>query len=177
VQASSEHSLCFAVLSVDALRAQRVLRTQFAEAIRTGQVAEVEHIKDCAVLAAVGQRMARNRGIAATLFSALAKAGVNIKAMAQGSSEYNITVCIGNADITRALRAVHSRFFLSTTFVNLAVLGAGAVGSTLLDQIDKQVAQLRERFKLDLRVLAISRSDRLLCNDRGVLLLALVLPL
>jgi aspartokinase/homoserine dehydrogenase 1 len=153
---------------VDAIRAQRMLRTQFAEAIRTGQIAEVEHITDCAVLAAVGQRMARNRGIAAKVFGALAKAGINIKAMAQGSSEYNITVLVNNSEITRALRAVHSRFFLSTTFLNLAVLGAGAVGSTLLKQIEKQVPALRQRFKIDLRVLAISSSKQLLLDERGV---------
>ena len=110
-QASSEHSLCFAVRAADAPRAQRFLRTKFADAIRSGLVTDVEVIPDCAVLAAVGQRMASNRGIAAKVFDALARAGVNVKAMAQGSSEYNITILVDEAAVTRGLRAVHSRFF------------------------------------------------------------------
>lgn len=86
--------MCFAVNAVDGDRAQDILRNKFASAIRTGRIQDVGVEKDCAVLAAVGQRMAANKGVAAKFFTALATAGVNIKAMAQGSSEYNITVLV-----------------------------------------------------------------------------------
>lgn len=86
--------MCFAVNEVDGARAQDILRNKFASAIRTGRIQDVGVEKDCAVLAAVGQRMAANKGVAAKFFTALATAGVNIKAMAQGSSEYNITVLV-----------------------------------------------------------------------------------
>lgn len=93
-QASSEHSVCFAVSDVDGARAQAVLAHRFADAIAAGRVHRVERIDRCAVLAAVGQRMADNKGVAASLFDALAKANINIKGIAQGSSEYNITVIL-----------------------------------------------------------------------------------
>lgn len=86
--------MCFAVNSVDGDRAQAILRKKFANAIAAGRIQDVDVEKKCAVLAAVGQRMAANKGVAAKFFTALATAGVNIKAMAQGSSEYNITVLV-----------------------------------------------------------------------------------
>ena len=94
VQASSEHSVCFAVSGAEGERARGVLSAKFADAIRAGRIQDVDVEKKCAVLAAVGQRMAANRGVAAKFFAALATAGINIKAMAQGSSEYNITVMV-----------------------------------------------------------------------------------
>jgi hypothetical protein len=99
VQASSEHSVCFAVRAADGDRARAVLRRKFVDAIRAGRIHDVELVKDCAILAAVGQRMAANKGVAAKLFDAMAQAGVNIKAMAQGSSEYNITVLVAQVKI------------------------------------------------------------------------------
>jgi aspartokinase len=94
VQASSEHSVCFAVSSTEGERARGVLRAKFQNAIRAGRIQDVDVEKNCAVLAAVGQRMKANRGVAAKFFDAMATAGVNIKAIAQGSSEYNITVLV-----------------------------------------------------------------------------------
>jgi hypothetical protein len=124
-------------------------------------------VSDVAVLAAVGQRMAQNKGIAAKTFDALAKANVNIIAMAQGSSEYNITILVAQADVTRGLRAVHSRFFMSTTTLNVAVIGPGEVGGTLLDQLAQQRQLLVERYKLDVRVLAIASSSSALLSQTG----------
>eukprot|EP00892_Ulva_mutabilis_P007158 jgi/Ulvmu1/4814/UM020_0099.1 len=167
-QASSEHSVCFAVNGVDGDRAQEILRKKFASAIRTGRIQDVGVEKDCAVLAAVGQRMAANKGVAAKFFTALATAGVNIKAMAQGSSEYNITVLVKQSDVTKSLRAVHARFFLSATTLNLAVVGPGLVGGELLDQLKDQCCLLRDRYRLDVRVLAIATSSKVLLSETGV---------
>ena len=138
-QASSEHSICFAVKQADSDVAVDVLSKRFKDSIAAGRVSAVERIDDCCVLAAVGQGMVNRKGVAATLMSALAKANVNIKAIAQGSSEYNITVLIGQKDSERALRAVHSRFYLSDVPIGVGIVGPGLIGGTLIDQLAEQV--------------------------------------
>lgn len=96
-------------------------------------------IDDCCVLAVVGQRMANRKGMAATMMSALATANVNIKAIAQGSSEYNITVVIDQKDSKKALRSVHAKFYQSDLPLCVGLVGPGLVGSTFLEQIKDQV--------------------------------------
>jgi aspartokinase/homoserine dehydrogenase 1 len=167
-QASSEHSICFAVKGVEASKAVEVLSKRFADAIGAGRVSAVERIDECCVLAAVGQGMVNRKGVAATMMSALARANVNIKAIAQGSSEYNITVLIGQADSEKALRAVHSRFYLSDVPMGVAVVGPGLIGGALLEQLREQRAQLRDQFGIDIRVLGIASSKRMLLSETGV---------
>ncbi len=125
-------------------------------------------ITDCCVLAAVGQGMVARKGVAATMMGALAKANVNIKAIAQGSSEYNITVLIDQKDSERALRAVHSRFYLSSTPIGIGLVGPGLIGSALLDQLRDQAEVLRRELGVDLRILGISSSNRMLLRETGV---------
>jgi aspartokinase/homoserine dehydrogenase 1 len=167
-QASSEHSICFAVKTAEAPTAVRVLEKRFADAIAAGRVSGVECIERCCVLAAVGQGMVARKGAAATMFSALAKASINIKAIAQGSSEYNITVLVDQADSERALRAVHSRFYLSDTPIAVGVVGPGLIGGTLIDQIRDQAAKLREEFSIDIRVLGIAGGSRMVLSESGI---------
>ncbi|CAK9160338.1 unnamed protein product, partial [Ilex paraguariensis] len=95
-------------------------------------------IPNCSILAAVGQKMASTPGVSATLFNALAKASINVRAIAQGCSEYNITVVVKREDCIRALRAVHSRFYLSRTTIAMGLIGPGLIGGTLLDQLRDQ---------------------------------------
>lgn len=146
----------------------RVLQRRFADAIASGRVSAVQSIPDCCVLAVVGQGMVSKRGTAATLMSALAKSNVNIKALAQGSSEYNITVLIAQADAERALRAVHSRFYLSATPIGIGLVGPGLIGGALLDQLKEQAATLRNEFSIDLRVLGIATSKKMVLSEKGV---------
>jgi len=167
-QASSEQSICFAVKAADGDAAVRVLQRRFADAIASGRVSAVQAIPNCCVLAVVGQGMVSKRGVAATLFSALAKANVNIKAMAQGSSEYNITVLIDQVDSERALRAVHSRFYLSSTPIGIGLVGPGLIGGALLDQLREQAETLRAEFAIDLRILGISTSKQMVLSEKGV---------
>ncbi|KAL6965248.1 Bifunctional aspartokinase/homoserine dehydrogenase 1, chloroplastic [Sarracenia purpurea var. burkii] len=101
-------------------------------------------IPNCSILAAVGQKMASTPGVSATLFSALAKANINVRAIAQGCSEYNITVVVKREDCVRALRAVHSRFYLSRTTIAMGIVGPGLIGGTLLDQLRDQVTLVPE---------------------------------
>jgi bifunctional aspartokinase / homoserine dehydrogenase 1 len=167
-QASSEHSVCFAVKADEAPRAVAALEARFADAIRRGRIQAVEVIPDCCVLAAVGQSMNSRKGVAATMFSALAKASINIRAMAQGCSEYNITVLVDQADAVRALRAVHSRFYLATLPLGIAVVGPGLVGGTLLAQLADQAAELRDCYDVDCRLLAVAGSSSMVLSDGGL---------
>jgi aspartokinase/homoserine dehydrogenase 1 len=112
--------------------------------------------------------MSGTPGVAAGFFSALGKAGVNIRAIAQGSSERNISVVVDAADTQRALRAAHAGFYLSKRTLSIGVIGAGNVGATLLRQISVQAARLKQAFDLDLRVRAIATSRRMLLADRAI---------
>jgi len=167
-QASSEHSVCFAVKAAEGELAAKVLRARFKDAIGAGRVQDIEKIDECCVLACVGEGMVSTKGVAATMMSALAKANINIKAIAQGSSEYNITVLIDQANSERALRAVHSRFYLSDVPIGVGVVGPGLIGGTLIQQLKEQRASLKTEFGIDLRVLGIASSRRMLLAESGV---------
>ncbi|GMH34042.1 hypothetical protein BSKO_01876 [Bryopsis sp. KO-2023] len=167
-QASSEQSICFAVKGDDGEFAVRVLRSRFSDQIQDGTVSKVSKMDDCCVLAVVGQRMANRKGMAATMMSALAKSNVNIKAIAQGSSEYNITVVIDQKDSAKALRSVHSRFYLSQVVIAVGLVGPGLVGGTFLQQIKDQMKQLREDLNIELQVHGICSSKKMIFNSEGI---------
>jgi aspartokinase/homoserine dehydrogenase 1 len=122
---------------------------------------------DIAVLAAVGNRMAGVPGTAARLFDALARAGVNIRAIAQGASERNISVAVDSADAARALRAAHAAFYLSPQTISVGVIGPGKVGTALLDQIAAAAPRLKREANLDLRLRALATSRRMALDGRG----------
>ena len=157
-QGSSEHSICFAVPEVEAERAERVVRRAFDPELREGQIQSIEVNHRCSILAVVGDGMAGAHGVAAQVFSALSTAGVNVRAIAQGASERNISVVIDGRGSARALRAVHSSFYLSAHTVSIGLIGPGLVGGALLDQVASQVERLRRDFKIDLRVRGIAGS-------------------
>lgn len=115
---------------------------RFTEELKAGIVSSVDKIDNCCVLAAVGRQMVHHQGMAATLMAALAKANINIIAIAQGSSEYNITVLVDQAMSSKALQAVHSRFYLSEVAIGVALVGPGLVGGTLMEQMKEQVLML-----------------------------------
>jgi aspartokinase/homoserine dehydrogenase 1 len=164
-QASSEHSICFAVKEPQADLAKETVTRAFAAEKAQGLVSDVVVERGCSVLAAVGDAMAERPGVAARFFSALADVGVNVRAVAQGSSERNITAVISRADSTRALRAVHSRFTLSDTTISVAVVGAGLIGKSLIKQIEAQREELKARHHVDLRVRAICDSKRMVLGE------------
>jgi aspartokinase/homoserine dehydrogenase 1 len=165
-QGSSEHSICFAVPQAEAERAERVVIRAFDPELREGQIQSVEVDHGCSILAIVGDGMAGAHGVAAKLFQALGSAGVNVRAIAQGASERNISVVIDGKISARALRAVHAGFYLSAHTISIGLIGPGLVGSSLLEQIESQAARLQRDFKLDLRIRAIagSRTMRLAQN-------------
>lgn len=138
-QGSSEQSICFAVKEEDADLAVSVLRSTFSDELGLGTLSRIYSIKECSVLAAVGEEMANRKGMAANLMSALATANINIKAIVQGSSEYNITVVIDQEVSNRAIQAVHTRFFSSKVTIGIGLIGPGLIGKTFLDQVQSQV--------------------------------------
>ncbi|MFK8015848.1 MAG: aspartate kinase, partial [Gammaproteobacteria bacterium] len=160
-QGSSEHSICFAVPDADAKRACDIVRETFGAEITAGIIQRVSVNHGLSVLAVVGDGMAGTPGVAAKVFGSLGEAGVNVRAISQGSSERNISAVIDQADTTRALRAVHSRFYLSPQTLSIGVIGCGTVGSVLLEQLAGETERLRAQFNLDLRVRALANSQRL----------------
>lgn len=169
-QGSSEHSICCAVPRDQSERALRVVRAAFDRELTGGQIQSVEADTDLAILAVVGDGMAGMPGVAAKVFNALGNAAVNVRAIAQGASERNISVVVPGKAATRALRAVHASFYLSAHTLSVGIIGPGTVGRVLLDQIASQTERLRRDFKLDLRVRGILASRRMLLSDKGVAL-------
>ncbi|CAL9093598.1 unnamed protein product [Musa textilis] len=167
-QASSEHSVCFAVPESEVKAVSAALHSRFQQALDAGRLSKVEVIPKCSILATVGHKMASTPGVSATLFDALAKANINVRAIAQGCSEYNITVVLKQEDCVRALRAVHSRFYLSKTTLAMGIIGPGLIGGTLLDQLRDQAAALKEKFNIDLRVMGITGSRTMILSDMGI---------
>ncbi|XP_058073858.1 bifunctional aspartokinase/homoserine dehydrogenase 2, chloroplastic-like isoform X2 [Magnolia sinica] len=167
-QASSEHSVCFAVPEKEVNAVAAALQSRFRQALDAGRLSQVEVISNCSILAAVGQKMASTPGVSASLFNALAKANINVRAIAQGCSEYNITVVLKREDCIRALKAVHSRFYLSKTTIAMGIIGPGLIGGTLLDQLRDQAAVLKEEFNIDLRVLGIIGSRTMTLSNLGI---------
>ncbi len=167
-QASSEHSITFAVPEAHVERAEQVARSAFAQEMGLGQVSKVTRRDGVNVLALVGDGMVGIPGVAGRFFGVLGRAGVNVIAIAQGSSERNISAVVSGASATRALRAAHSGFYLSQTTLSLGVIGVGNVGAELLGQIAQAGGRLREQFNLDLRVRAIANSSRMFLDARSV---------
>ncbi len=164
-QGSSEHSICCVVHAGDAETASAAICTAFARELASAQVQGVTVQTGISVLAAVGDGMAGTPGVAARMFDALARARVNIRAIAQGASERNISVAITANDATRALRAVHAAFWLSPQTLALAVIGPGKVGSALLDQLQAARQRLHDDANIDLRLRALASRNRLwLCG-------------
>ncbi|MEO5625936.1 MAG: bifunctional aspartate kinase/homoserine dehydrogenase I, partial [Dokdonella sp.] len=160
-QGSSEHSICCVVRHVDAATAQSSLRRAFTAELARGEIHSVSVAGDISVLAVVGDGMAGTPGVAARLFGALARTGVNIRAIAQGASERNISVAIASADAPRALRAVHAAFWLSPQTLSIGLIGPGKVGAALLRQIESARPRLLQGIQLDLRLRAVAGSRRM----------------
>ncbi len=167
-QGSSEHSICCAIPAEEAERAARVVRGAFDRELTEGQIQRVDVDPGLAILAVVGDGMAGMPGVSAKVFNALGGSAVNVRAIAQGASERNISVVIEAKDATRALRAVHSSFYLSPHTLSIGVIGPGTVGRVLLDQLASQSSRLREQFQIDLRVRGIMATERMLLSDSGV---------
>jgi aspartokinase/homoserine dehydrogenase 1 len=168
-QASSEHSICFAVDPKSVAEAGKVIEEEFDLEIAANRMDKVIVEESLSIIAIVGEKMREKPGIAGRCFQALGKNGINIVAISQGSSELNISVVINRENEAKALNALHEAFFLSgTKSLNLFVLGTGLIGSTLFKQIKGQAAYLKSQLSLDIRLIGIGNIDLMLFDETGI---------
>ena len=168
-QASSEHSICIGVMQNDAPQAKESIDSEFAYEISLGKL-EPLILEDClAIIALVGEKMKSHQGISGKMFRTLGKNNVNIRAIAQGASEKNISAVIAQKDVSKALNSLHERFFEDQRKqLNLFIMGVGNVGGRLMSQIEQQHTYLSENFNLSIRVLGISNSRTMVIDEEGI---------
>ena len=168
-QASSEHSICFAVAPKRAEYAKEIIEKEFLREIHNRNIDKVIIEDNLSIIAIVGENMKRTIGIAGRLFQALGKNGINVVAIAQGSSELNISVVINKYDEKKALNVIHEAFFLSDTkTINLFLVGTGLIGSTLISQIENNRSYLLKEHSLDVKVTGLSNSRKMLFDEKGI---------
>jgi aspartokinase/homoserine dehydrogenase 1 len=168
-QSSSEHSICVGIEQVNADKAKRVIDEAFSFEIEIKKVEPLVVEKNLAIVALVGDNMKNHPGISGKMFGALGRNGVNVRAIAQGSSERNISAVIATGDVKKAINVLHEEFF-ETTYkqVNLFISGTGNVGGKLLAQLQQQQQHLLDHLRLQVRVAAIANSRKMLFNDEGI---------
>jgi len=168
-QASSEHSICVGVDEHFVAKAKDTIDKAFAFEIEKGAVNPLTIETDLSIVALVGDKMKSHPGISGRMFSALGRNGVNVRAIAQGSSERNISAVIATADIKKALNVLHEEFFeVSYKQVNLFIAGTGNVGGKLLAQLAQQQEYLQQNLRLQLRVVGLTNSRKMHFNDEGI---------
>ncbi|WP_029287459.1 bifunctional aspartate kinase/homoserine dehydrogenase I [Pedobacter sp. R20-19] len=168
-QSSSEHSITFAVKPTDAGQAIALIKKEFELELDANKLALPEVENNLAVLAIVGENMKHTPGMSGRLFGALGRNGINVRAIAQGSSEYNISVIISAADLSKAVNAVHDAFFtdLKRT-LNIFCLGTGNIGKTLFNQLKEQMPFLAENNDLQVKVTGICNTRKMVFNADGL---------
>ncbi len=168
-QGSSEHSISFAVQPASASKAKRSVEREFEFEMRQRLIESVKVEEDLAAIAIIGENMRYRPGIAGRLFQALGKNGVNVVAIAQGSSELNISVVINRADEGKALNAIHEAFFLSDTQeLHLFMIGVGLIGTTLIKQIKAQAPFLKEKRAMEIKIVGLANSKKMYFEENGI---------
>jgi aspartokinase/homoserine dehydrogenase 1 len=168
-QASSEHSICVGVDEHYIAKAKATIDNAFDIEIEKGSVNPLSIETDLSIVALVGDKMKSHPGISGRMFSALGRNGVNVRAIAQGSSERNISAVIATADIKKALNVLHEEFFeVAYKQVNLFIAGAGNVGGKLLGQLAQQQEYLQQNLRIQLRVVGLTNSRKMCFNDEGI---------
>ena len=168
-QSSSEHSITFAVHPNDAKKAIQLISSEFELELEASKLILPEIEENLSVLAIVGENMKKTPGISGKLFHALGRNGINVRAIAQGSSEFNISVIISKNDLAKALNSVHDAFFaeLKKT-LNVFTLGTGNIGTTMFRQLADQHHFLLENNDLEIKVIGTSNSRKMIFNENGI---------
>ena len=168
-QSSSEHSICVGIDDANAKKAKEVIDKAFAAEIKGGSIDPLTVEQDLAIVALIGDNMKNHPGISGKMFGALGRNGVNVRAIAQGSSERNISAVIASADVKKAINVLHEEFFENTyKQVNVFLTGVGNVGSKLLAQLEQQQQYLQQHLRLQLKVVGMANSKKMLFNDDGI---------
>lgn len=168
-QSSSEHSICVGIDNGLAAKAKLAVDTAFANEIALEKVEPLKVEADLSIVALVGENMKSHPGISGRMFSAMGRNGVNIRAIAQGSSEKNISAVISTRDVKKAINVLHEEFF-ETTYkeVNLFIVGTGNVGAKLLGQLQQQLGYLLRHLHVQVKVVGLSNSRKMLINEEGI---------
>ncbi len=168
-QSSSEHSICVGINDADTEKAKRAIDLAFSYEIQTGKVEPLKVEKELSIVALVGEQMKSHPGISGKMFGVLGRNGINVRAIAQGSSEKNISAVLSSTDVQKAINVLHEEFF-ETTFkqLNIFVAGTGNVGGKLISQLLKQKAYLLEHLRLQIRVVGLANSKHILINEEGI---------
>jgi len=167
-QSSSEHSITVAIGEEDVERAEKAISGTFEDDIRLQRIDPVKFETSLSIIALVGENMRSRSGVSSKLFGALGNNGINVRAIAQGSSEKNISVVIAENDTRKAVNVLHEEFFESEIKqVHLYICGVGNVGSKLIQQIYSQNPYLRENLLTNLRIAGVSNSRKMCFNDKG----------
>lgn len=162
-QASSEHSISFVVASEDVAKARLAIEEEFHSEITTEKLQHPEIDTNISIVAIVGERMKKTKGISGKLFSTLGKNSINIIAIAQGSSELNISTVISKDDLTKALNVIHDAFLLSPVKTyHVFCAGTGNIGQEFLGQIFQEADNLIEKHKIEIKVLGIANTRKML---------------
>ena len=167
-QSSSEYSICFAILPEEAQAADNALKEEFLAEIKNGSIEKPVIEKGLSIIAVVGSAMKSTSGISGKVFQALGRNGVNVVAIAQGSSETNISAVISAPDESKALNAVHDAFFFEQVrSVNLFLIGTGHIGGTLLDQIAENREKLADNM-IKINLIGAANYDKMIFSTAGL---------
>lgn len=168
-QASSEHSVCLGIQNSDAEKAKNAIDQEFEFEISQQKIEFTTIESDLSILALVGENMKNHQGLSAKMFSTLGKNNVNIRAIAQGASERNISAVIASKDVFKAINSLHEAFFEEDVKqLNLFVIGVGNVGEIFLQQIDQQRQYLIDNLKINVRVAALANSKKMIFDENGL---------
>ncbi|RXK61506.1 bifunctional aspartate kinase/homoserine dehydrogenase I [Lacibacter luteus] len=168
-QGSSEHSICVGVDAALAGRAKEVVDKAFEYEINSDKVEPLQIEEQLSIVALVGDQMRHHTGISGRMFSALGRNGINIRAIAQGSTERNISAVVAAADVRKAVNVLHEEFFETTKKqVNLFIVGTGNVGKKLLDQLKQQQSFLEQQLRLQVNIVGLSNSRKMLIDENGI---------
>jgi aspartokinase/homoserine dehydrogenase 1 len=168
-QGSSEHTISFAVKPDDAHIAAAAIEETFSLEIKAKLIEKVRVEDGLSIVAVIGENMRNQPGISGRLFQSLGKNGISVVATAQGSSELNISVVIHKKDLPKALNTLHQGFFLSDVkTLNVFMIGAGLIGTTLMKQIEAHKEYLRSSRSLEICVVGISNSRKMIFNTDGI---------
>jgi bifunctional aspartokinase / homoserine dehydrogenase 1 len=168
-QSSSEHSITFAIHPADAEKAQKLITQEFELELLAKKMEAPVFEENLSILAIVGENMKQTPGISGKLFHALGRNGINVRAIAQGSSEYNISVIIGREDLNKALNAVHDAFFVGLNkTLYLFCVGTGNIGATLFRQLLAHKDFLQKHNGLQINVIGVTNSRKMIFNEEGI---------
>jgi len=168
-QASSEHSICFAITPEQTNLAKTAIEEEFSSEMMSNKIDELNIQTGLSIVAIIGENMRNTPGISGKLFDALGKNGINVIAIAQGSSELNLSVVVSHFDLQKSLSTLHEAFFLSNVkTIHLFLVGTGLIGSTLLNQIKKQEKYLLKEHNLQFKLVGLANSRKMYLNREGI---------